>query len=90
MFSGSVMPIRVGNMETYTESLIELTKKEGRGQFMKMTLLFRLSFDRNQTHPVAQCFPASLVSAKATLKVMTSSKPLTLFYMDPYGLNVMQ
>lgn len=31
------MPVRVGNMENYTESLIELTKKEETGQFMKMT-----------------------------------------------------
>lgn len=57
---------------------------------MKMTLLSGLCYDRNQTHPVAQSLPASLASAKATLKVMTSTKPRTLFYIRPYGLNVMQ
>lgn len=69
---------------------MELTKKEEIGQFMKMTPLSRLCFDRNQTRPVAQNLPASLASAKATLKAMTSLKPPTLFYMDPYGLDVMQ
>lgn len=77
-------------MGNYTESLMELTKKEEIEQFMKITLLSSLCFDRNQTHPVAQSLPASLASAKATLKVMTSLKPKTLFYIDPYGLNVMQ
>lgn len=78
------------NMGNYTESLMELTKKEEIGQFMKMTFRSRLCYDRNQTHPVAQSLPASLPSAKATLKVLTSLKPRTLFYIDPYGLNVMQ
>lgn len=78
------------NIGNYTESLIELTEKEEIGQFMKMTPLSRLCFDRNQTRPVAQSLPASVASAKATLKVMTSLKPPTLFYMDPYGLDVMQ
>lgn len=73
-----------------TDSLTELTKKEEIGQFMKMTLLSRLSYDRNQTHPVARSLPLSLASAKATFKVMTSLKPVTLFYMDPYSLNVMR
>lgn len=77
-------------MGNYTESLMELTKKEEIGQFMKMTCLSRLCYDRNQTHPVAQSLPASLASAKATLIVMTSLKSPTLLYMDPYGLNVMQ
>lgn len=61
-------------MGNYTESLMEHTKKEEIGQFMKMTLLSRLCYDRNQTHPVAQSLHASLASAKATLKVMTSLK----------------
>lgn len=69
---------------------MELTKKEEIGQFMKMTRLSRHCYDRNQTLPVAQSLPASLASAKATLKVMTSLKPQTLFYIDPCGLNVMQ
>lgn len=77
-------------MGNYTESLMKLTKKTEVEQFMKMSLLSRLSYDRNQTHPVAQSLPASLVSAKATLKVMTSLKPNTLFYKDPYGPDVMQ
>lgn len=78
------------NTGNYTESLMELTKKEEIGQFMKTTFLSRLNYDRNQTHPVAQSFPASVASAKATLKVMTSLRPRTLFYMIPYDLNVMQ
>lgn len=60
------------------------------GQFMKMTLGSRLGYDRSQTHPVAQNLPAPLAPAKTTLRVMTSLKPHTLFYMDPYGPNVKQ
>lgn len=78
------------SMGNYTESLMDLTKKEEIGQFMKMTPLSRLCYDRNQIHPVAQSLPASLASAMAKLKVMTSLKLQTLFCIDPYGLNVMQ
>lgn len=41
---------------------------------MEMTLLSRLCYDKNQTHPVAQSFPAFLDLVTATLKVMTLIK----------------
>lgn len=64
------------NTGNHTESLMELTKKEEIGRFVKMTLLFRLCCDRNQIRSVAQSLPASLVSAKAALKAMTFLKAL--------------
>ena len=66
---------------------MEPTKEEEIVQFMKMTLLSRLFSDRNQTHPVAQSLsgPSRGYTQKDDLP-----NAQTLFYADPYGLNVMQ